>query len=310
MNLIELQTFVLVASCGTMKDAAARLGVPTSTVSRRVARLEDALGVELLRRAHRSFALTDQGHQLFVRSAPLLDELDSVATALSERDTEPRGLLRITAPQDLGTTPFVSDLFTRFMARWPQVQLHVELTTRMISLAEEGYDAALRPHMSQVIPGEASLRGRRLGKHVMSFYASCTYLNTHGTPTTPQALVQHRGLGLANYFSSGQRSLPLQHIDPNTADTSVLWSPTFRSNDFALLAAMTRAGAGICSLPSFLARPMVRDGVLQPVLPQWHLDIGYISLLWPHSRHLPARLRVFLDFVTDAFASCDDFLNV
>lgn len=310
MNLIELQTFILVASAGTMKEAASRLGVPTSTVSRRVARLEDELGVELLRRAHRSFALTEQGQQLFVRSAPLLDELDSVAAAVVERDSEPRGLLRVTAPQDLGTTPFVSELFARFMVRWPQVQLHVELTTRMISLAEEGYDAALRPHMSKAIPGEASLRGRRLGRHAISFYASCAYLSAQGAPTSPGELSEHRTLGMATQFSSGPGDLTLRHADQGVADTSVVWSPDFRSNDFALLAAMTRAGAGICALPSFLARPMVRDGLISPVLPQWHLNTGSITLLWPHRRHLPARLRVFLDFVTEAFAASEDFLDV
>jgi len=305
MNLTDLETFVHVADQGTMSGAAERLGVPTSTVSRRVSRLEDALGMALLRRAHRSFTLTEHGQHLFTRCAPLFTELDTVLTALTDQSPEPRGLLRVTAPQDLGAAPFVADTMARFMERWPEVVLDVTLTNRRVMLAEEGYDVGLRAHGPQ-IPGGANLMVRRLGVSPMALFAAPSYLDRRGDPEDPGELAAHRCV--SNTLFGGVHTWELAHDDQERSDRIVV-EPTLESNDFNLLLAMALAGSGICVLPLFLAGPLMRQGLLTRVLPEWSLPGGHMSLLWPQSRHLAPRVRTFIDFMADAFANNCDFKN-
>lgn len=302
MNLIDLETFVLVADIGTMKGAAGRLGVPTSTVSRRVSRLEDGLGLALLRRAHRTFTLTEHGEHLFVRCAPLFDELDGVVRALSDQFPVPRGVLRVTAPQDLGATAFVAEVLTAFMSRWPEVSLDVELTNRRVSLAEEGFDVALRAHGPD-IPGSASLMVRRLGISSIGLYASPGYLQDEGAPAEPASLASHRCL--ANDIYGGRADWTLYRGEGEVL--AVGFEASVVANDFGLLLQAAISGAGISALPTFLAGPPLREGRLVRVLPEWRLEGGYLSLLWPRSRHMSPRVRAFIDFMTEAIGVSGDF---
>lgn len=181
MNLVDLDTFVRVAETGSMTAAAGQLGVPKSTVSRRVGRLEDALGLELLVRGARKVALTDHGRALADRSRDALRDIADVERSLTETATEPSGTLRVTAPIDIGRSRAGTDLFASFRARYPSVSLHVELTNRVVDLHEEGFDAALRPRA--LLSDSESLLGRRILRAPGGgLYATSRYLAAHGTP--------------------------------------------------------------------------------------------------------------------------------
>lgn len=306
MNFTDLDTFVLVADQGTMKGAAAKLGVPTSTVSRRIARLEDDLGVTLLRRAHRTFTLTEDARYLVTRCAPLLAELSDVVTTLSDQRPEPRGVLRLTAPQDLGATDFVAQALARFMERWPSVQLNIVLTNRAVALADEGFDVALRAHGEQLEEHAATLMVRRMGDSPIRLFASARYVERHGALTHPDDLTAH--VYIANTIYSGTRAATLRLTCQDETHHTVDVSPALEANDFGLLLALARAGTGICALPQFLAGPHQRRGDLVRILPNWTLPQSALSLLWPKSRHMAPRIRAFIDFMAETFKANEDFV--
>ncbi len=162
-NLNDLATFVRVAELGTISAAARAEGVPKSTISRRVARLEDDLGVELLRRSARSFTLTNEGQSLRARAVGAVRELESAANALVDLPSEPTGRLVITVPADLATAPVVIDLFVEYRERYPAVQLEVQMMDRFVDLVTEEIDVALRVHPSAIVPGDDALIARSLG---------------------------------------------------------------------------------------------------------------------------------------------------
>ncbi len=195
MGLEDIGTFVEVAERGSLSAAARELGVPKSTVSRRIARLERELGQELIRRSSRAFRLTEAGDALYRRSAPAIRDLAEATRAVSDAGSEPRGDLRVTAPIDLGTaTRFVEFLIAFHDAR-PQVRLSIDLTDRYVDLAAEGYDLAFRVH-SHALEDRATLKMRRIGPFTVGLYASPRYLDRAGRPAHPSELVDHATVGV------------------------------------------------------------------------------------------------------------------
>jgi len=272
MNLTDLNTFVSVAEKGSFTQAAAALGVPKSTVSRRVARLEDQLDTALLLRKARSFSLTEHGRQLQTRCAPALREIADTERALAEASGAPRGRLRITAPLDVGSSPAFSRLLVGFRDRWPEVSVEVELTQRIVDLVEEGFDFALRPHIEEV-PGGDGLMARRLGTIRLKLYASPAYLDQRGNPEHPRELKRH--CCVTHYLSQLREAWPLQRGGRGRS-TPYAISPQLIANDFSLLISALVAGGGIGLAPEHLAAPNLERGELAPVLPDWTTGVGGI----------------------------------
>ncbi|HVI01714.1 MAG TPA: LysR family transcriptional regulator, partial [Enhygromyxa sp.] len=162
MDLNDLASFVRVVELGTISAAAAAEGVPKSTISRRIARLEDELGVELLRRSARSFGLTEDGRMLHARSAAALQELADVERQLTQTDDIPRGRLVLTAPRDIAGSVAFAKLLAEYRSTYPDVRVEVRLERRYVDLIGEGVDVALRAHNGE-IPGDAGLLTRSLG---------------------------------------------------------------------------------------------------------------------------------------------------
>ncbi len=277
MDLNDLHTFALVAELGTFAAAATRLQVPRSTVSRRVARLEAELDLALLTRSSRSFVLSDDGRALFERCAPALRDIADVERDLADSTAAPRGRLRITASIDLGSTGYLAKLLAGYGARYPDVQVSLEVTNRVVDLMEEGIDLGFRAHAAP-LPDRGDLVARRLGAITTGVYASPTYLACHGAPTEVGALGQHRPVAHARAPLAGWPTSP-----PLTAD------------DYGPVASLLAAGAGVGGLPDFVARPYVAQGQLVRVLPDWQPAPATLSLVWLRSRHMAPRLRAFID---------------
>jgi len=164
--------------------------VPTSTVSRRLSRLEEELGEQLVLRTARSLRLTEAGAAVHERCAQPLRDIEDVARAVRDHDAEPQGELRITAPTDLGSTePFVRHL-TGFRAAFPRVRLHVDLTDRVVDLVAERVDVAIRVHLAP-LPDRSSLMARRLATIHAGLFASQAYVATHGLPEAAEDLATH-----------------------------------------------------------------------------------------------------------------------
>ena len=287
MDLNDLYTFALVAQYGTISGAAAALRVPKSTVSRRVQRLEDALGVELLRRTPRSVSLTSDGVALHQRAAPALHDLKQSGDALSKHQVEVSGHLRITTVPDFGQTPSFVAMLASYALSFPNVTVETQFSYRTVNLVEEGYDIAFRLHPTPIHP-DASLMSRHVANVRAGFYISPTYCHELGIPETVAELERHR-VGMHSVYPSMTFMESLLEVAPGE------FSPKWRANDFSVLAQLAMSGAGIAVLATFVGEHLVQEGKLIRILPKTLLSEGGVSLIWPASRHLTPRVQTFVD---------------
>ena len=292
--LDELATFLAVAEHGTLRGAARELGVPTSTVSRRIERLERYLDQELLRRTARSVALSDAGRALAERAAPALREAHQAMHALGDRLAHPTGQLRLSAPPDLGASPVFAELIAGFTGRHRGVTLAISLDTRQVDLFEEGFDLALRIHGGQ-LPASDHLVASRLGTLRGGLYASPAYLERRGRPERPDDLVAHGLVGHAG--ATFRQGWPLQGPEGRLL---LEVRPQVVLDDFAPIGQLLAQGGGLGLLPPFVATPFVETGRLERVLPTWCMATSTLSLVWLRSRHLAPRVRAFVDHVKEA----------
>jgi DNA-binding transcriptional LysR family regulator len=290
--LDDLDVFVRVARSGSFTKAARTLGVPKSTVSRAVARLEDRARVQLLERTTRAVRLTDAGRALADRAAPHVEGLREALEVVGEEAAQPRGTVRVTGAPDLAA--ILGELVARFTARHPTVGVEVDLSTRFVDLVAEGFDFAFRATLRAL--DDASLVVRRLGESRLHLYASPAYVARHGVPRSPSDLPRHEGV---LFRAKREQRLPL--VGPRGAKVEATLTGRVVANEFPFLAAAVRAGAGVGALPAFLAETDVEAGRLVRVLGEWSASGGTILLVQPRAKHVPRRVALFRDFARDEF---------
>lgn len=296
MSLTDIASFVAVVDHGTITAAARSEGVPKSTVSRRIARLEEALGVQLLVRSSRSFSITAEGRLLHSQARPALQSLSEIRTNLQERMSEPRGVLVLTAPHDLARAWFFVDLLATYRERHPEVHIEARLESRYVDLVAEGVDVAVRGHGKQ-IPGDPTLKVKTLGGTRMGLFAGSRYLDKHGVPATAEDLADHQ-LIAHHRFGDGPFSM-----DPSEATEGVSFrDPCIVVNDMWLLHALASSDMGIAMLP-IADIQRCRPKALQRVLPEWSAITGRISLVWPETRFLAPRVKAFIELASAELSS-------
>jgi DNA-binding transcriptional LysR family regulator len=285
----DLLLFARVADAHSFSRAAEQLGLPKSTVSRRVAGLEAQLGERLLLRTTRKLTLTDFGHTVLEHAQQIVAEVDAASSLAQHRQAEPSGRLRVTMPADLASlmlAPMVAD----FVAQHPAISLELDLTPRRVDLIGENMDLAIR--MGD-LPDDASLAARRLAVFTSGLYASPGYLAKRGHPPEPEALMEHDALHL---LSRNGDAAPwvLMHVHDNARWEGI---PPGRAtaNSPELLMRLALAGAGIALIHDHFAEAHVREGKLAPVLPDWRPPAMPAWAVFPGRRLMPARTRVFLD---------------
>lgn len=293
VDLRDVRAFCRVVDLGSVTDAAASLGETKGSLSRRVARLERALGTALLRRSGRRLEPTDEGLAYRDQAGAGLERLDQAADALLHLRDAPSGHLRVTAPIGLGTQ-LLAPLIGPFVVQYPQVTLEVILTDDVLSFREHRIDVAIR--ISRGLP-DSALVAKRLGELQGELAAAPAYLAAHGVPTDPEELARHRTLTVPwrgpvrLTFARGDetRTVPLRgHV---------------RSHDMRLLREAAIGGAGISMLPSAVLAQDVAEGRLVRVLPEWRLtDAGRLWLLHAPGPVAP-KVRAFRDFVVDRASS-------
>jgi DNA-binding transcriptional LysR family regulator len=296
MNQIEpndLLLFARVVDEGSFSRAGERLGLPKSTVSRRVAALESQLGERLLLRTTRKLSLTDLGHALLAHAHQVADEVEAAAALAQHRQIEPSGKLRVSMPGDFATG-VLGRLLTDFVLRYPAISLEVDLSPRRVDLIGENFDVAIR--MGD-LPNDATLAARRLADLSVGLYASPDYLRRRGTPSEPEALMEHDGLQILTrtgeplpwVLMRGEQRW--EGIPPSRA----------RANSPELLIRMVRGGAGIAMVSDHFAEAYVRSGELVPLLVDWYPPRSPAWAVFPGRRLMPARTRVFLDALEAEF---------
>lgn len=283
MDLNHLSVFAAVAETTSFTEAARRLGVPKSTVSRAVAALEASLGVRLLQRTTRNVALTTAGRALMDRVGPRLVALTEAVGGLPELEDEPSGTLRLTATADFAAE-ILAELVAGFCQRYPRITVQMHLSYRVVDLAKEGYDAAFRTLGKR--PRDSTLVARKIGDIGLQLFASPAYLAARGAPKVPDDLLSHDCVAF-----SGSRPFSLE----GATRIRVPLRPRITAEDAFFVREAVRHGAGIGILPTFLAQQDVLAGKLVRVLPRWTIPTGGVYLVYPSSQHLPKKMVVFRD---------------
>lgn len=278
MDLDALRLFAAVAERRSFSRAASELGLHRSAVSRRVAALEQSLGVELLIRTTRRVEPTTAGRRLLADVAPLLEQLEAAVLALPESGGAPAGPLRISAPPDVGMWLLPAALGELAEAH-PAVRPSVHLSNRVVDLEREGFDVALRIVLGR--RSDSRLRARRIGTIRSGLYAAPTYLARRGAPETLDQVAEHTLVGLSGMVPDG--------LDAETVVSA---------GDMLLAAELAKRGVGVAFLPTFLADEAVAAGALVRLLggDEPRAEAG-LYLVFPGGDRLPAKSEAFRDAV-------------
>src|SRR5258706_4729517 len=251
-----LIAFTRTVEANSLSRAAAALGAPRATIGRRLARLEERLGVRLLRRTTRALAVTDAGDAFYRHARIVLDAVEQAEASVRRSDTVVRGTLRIATPPMLD--PSFNALVCDFARAYPAVQIHVDASSRYVDLLREGYDVALRAG-SELEPG---LVARTVARTSAVAVAAPAYLALHGTPKKARDLREHKCL--VGFMRGG---LPQTHW-PKAGGGKISIDGSFVSNDVTLLVEAAVRGLGIAVLPTLLLGVPLERGALVRVLPQ------------------------------------------
>jgi len=284
-DLNDIAVFVRVAQLESFSRAAHALGMPVSTVSRKVSALEERLGVTLLQRTTRKLSLTAQGRAYFDQCSEPLSHLYDAERVITQTQKKPEGLLRISGPVMLEQEPFYAFL-SAFLKDYPQIHVDLYFTNAFLDLIAENVDVAIRFGELR----DSSLIAQRVGRSVRQLVVSAEYARTQPLPSKPDELSQHpcvlinaRNNESEWHLVNGRKSVKVHVTGPVAA------------RDFHVVSAFALRGHGIALLPSSYCDPRIASGELVRVLPEWSSPEIFVHAVYPTRRFMPSRLRAFLD---------------
>ena len=283
----DLLLFARVVETGSFSRAAERVKLPKSTVSRRIAQLEQQLGEKLLQRTTRKLSVTEFGLGVLDHARQVADEVEGATALALHRQARPSGKLRVSMPGDFASVT-LADMLARFVAAHPAIELELDLSPRRVDLVGESYDLAIR---MGALPDDSQLAARRLAVFSMGLYAAPGYLRTHGEPQTPEALLQLHGLMV---LSRAGEPLPWL-LRKDAEDWRGVPAQRTTANSPELLIRLARGGAGVAAVANYFAEPYVKAGELRRLLPGWCPQPTVAWAVFPGRRLMPAKTRVFLD---------------
>lgn len=289
--LEDMQLFVATVDAGSFTAAAERLGLSKQFVSRRLMALEARLGVRLLIRTTRRLSVTALGHEYHARATQILEAVSEAEHVVGSGSSSPRGTLRVSAPMSFGTL-HLGGVVPDFLARCPEVRLELDLNDRLVDLVGEGYDMAIRIGTLR----DSALVARRIAPAPLVSCCSPDYLRRRGAPMTPDALRAHDCLP----YGHG-RSVEWVYARDG-APWPVAVSGRLRVNNGELARDAAIAGLGIALLPTFIVGPALRAGALVTVLDAYAPPPEAVWAVYPQHRQAFLAIRVFVDFLREAFA--------
>lgn len=290
-SIQEMAIFARVVGAGSLSAAARELGLSPALVSRRLAALESRLGARLINRTTRSLHLTDDGATYYEACARVLADIEEADAAVSAGRVEPRGTLRVALPASFGHQ-HIAPLIPRFAERYPQIQLALSLSDRTVNLIEEGFDLAVRiAHLE-----DSSLTARKLAPNRRVVCASPGYLARQGTPRMPDELARHNCLTTTDF------AMNWDYKAPDGKPGSVRVTGRYSCDNWEVLREWALAGLGIALKSTWDVHRLLVDGSLVEVCPGYtfHSDVA-IYAVYPSRRFLPAKTRVFIDFLAESF---------
>lgn len=284
MDLNEAVVFVKVVQVGSFSAAARQLGLPTSTVSTRIARLEKRLGITLLQRTTRRLHLTEAGAAYYHHASLGLGYMLEAEAAIDEARKQPQGRLKVTAPADMGDD-LLGGLIERTQREYPALEMELLLTDRFVDLVAEGIDAAIRAGELQ----DSSLVARSLGSIRWGLFASRDYLKQAPPLDEPQHLHAHHCL---QFTPMGRDGWDLRN---GRSHITIPLTGRTIANSIGVVHAMAANGLGVGLLPTFTCKPGLAAENLVRVLPDWQGRADPIHLVYPRQRFMPPKLRAFID---------------
>ena len=291
-DLNDLYYFAMVVEHGGFAAAERALGIPKSRLSRRISQLETDLGVRLLQRSTRRFAVTDVGMSVYRHAQTMLTEAQAAREVVDRLSAEPRGVVRVSVPVSLAQQQ-LARLLPAFLEQYPQVRLQLHVGNRRVDLINEGFDVALRVRAR--LDDDGSLVMRSFGQIQELLVASPKYLDRAGRPKDPADLASH--LTLSIHEDEAHQRWELH--GPGGEVRRVDLQPRVAGFDFPLLQSMVKDGFGITMLPETVCAEAVRRGELEVVLPEWSLPQGICHAVFASRRGLLPAVRVFIDFLAE-----------
>jgi DNA-binding transcriptional LysR family regulator len=288
VDLNDLDVFVTVVETASFSKAAARLGLPKSSVSRALSRLEDALGARMLHRTTRSVAASTAGRVLYEKVRAEISSLRNSVGELPELEDEPSGRLRLTA--SLSFEHFLAEVVARFVSRYRAVEVDLRLTNAYVDLVAEGIDLGFRFATKPLKSSTVTMR--RLGPGTLEIYAAPSYLALRGTPRTPGDLKRHEWVVF-------NRAPPSLRLEGGGAAVQVTTPGRITCDDMAFTREAVVHGAGLGYFEASFVRDHVAAGRLVRLLPQWHIPVSHLYAVWPGGRKLPRKAAAFLDLVVE-----------
>ncbi|QNB09866.1 LysR family transcriptional regulator [Herbaspirillum frisingense] len=288
-SLSGISVFVQVADTRSFLEAGRLLGISSSAVGKSVARLEQRLGVRLFHRNTRSIALTAEGGLFLARCRRILNEVDAAEAELLGASDAPRGRLRVSMPQ---LPSLMMPVLDGFMQSYPDIELDIDMSDRMVDIVEEGFDAVIRTGMQH----DSRLVAKRLGTCPQLLVAAKDYLERHGEPETPRDLTRHACL---RHKFNVTGKLELWPLRRNDEEEEFAIPETMIVSTVDAIAYAAIEGRGIAFLPNFLVRDALRRGQLRIVLADYVNQQVTFRIMWPASRYAAPKLRALIDYVTE-----------
>ncbi|MEJ2346268.1 MAG: LysR family transcriptional regulator [Gammaproteobacteria bacterium] len=292
-RLEDMETFVRVVEAGSISGAATRMSLAKSAVSRRLAELEERLGVQLFRRTTRRLNLTDTGRSFHERCVAILSDADEAEAAVSREHRTLRGRLRVAVPMSFGLL-HLGPAITEFCRRHPEVQFDLDFNDRQVDLVQEGVDVAIR--IARL--SDSSLVARRLAAVRQVVCASPAYLERHGSPRTPDELARHACLVYSNLADPESWT----YLDADGQAQRVKVPVRLQANNGDFLRAAAVAGLGLVMGPTFILYQELERGDLRPLLTDYTWPVVNAYAVYPRTRHLSQRVRALVDFLVERFA--------
>ncbi len=284
VEISELEAFTRIVDAKSLSRAASELRMPRATIGRRLARLEERLGVRLLKRTTRSLMLTDAGEAFYRHARIALEAVDSATASVRAAADDAIGELRVSLPPV--DDPDLAAMMLAFMSRFPRVRVRLDFSTRFVDLQRENYDVALRASAATLEPG---LIARTLYRSRLIAAAAPAYLTRAGTPRKAADLVQHRCIDL---FSRGE--LPTTHW-PLARGSKLAMNSVLSTNNLRFIKDACLAGHGIALMPELFVRREIDDGTLTHVLSGIIEGPNRVSIVYRERELMPKWTRMFID---------------
>lgn len=292
LDLNAMAVFARVVELESFTAAAEALGLSKSMVSRQISDLEDALKVRLLNRTTRKLSVTEAGAVVYERAARIVSEANEAARDANCIEGAVRGRLRINAPMSFGITE-LGPVMPKFLARYPELSVELALNDRQVDLMEEGFDVSMR--ISKL--NDSSLIARQLAPVRRTIVGTPDYFKAHGVPRHPHDLKDHKFV----LYSLRPKPEQLEFRDPGGKLFTVDVQGSFLCNNADAMQGIINAGQALCVAPMFLCAEALRRGDLVSALDEWETEPLTLHVIYPHTRHLSAKVRAFVDFAVEEF---------